>query len=137
MEPAWCKMKRGMQRWTGLAGTGLAALTALAHGIIGTWDTLLPLLRADLPPMVAATFHACWHFVTLFLVTSTVVFARRGRQSRLLAWLWVGFGGCFLLTGAIAGSLMLAPQWIVLIPTGVLILWSRQTQGTGVAAKGS
>ncbi len=105
------------------AATAFAAFTALLHSLVGTYDTLLALLEADLDPALRGTFHACWHFISLFLLFSAYAFWRRRASTRDLAALWIGFAVVFFGVGLWQGGLsglMVVPQWILLAPAGVL-----------------
>ena len=105
------------------AATAFAAFTALLHSLLGSYDTLIPMLEADLDPALRGTFHACWHFVSLFLLFSTYAFWRGRAGAGDLAALWIGFAVLFfgvgLWQGGVSG-LMVLPQWILLGPAGVL-----------------
>ena len=105
-----------------------AALTASVHAFVGTFDTLLPVTSGTLPLMVRGTIAACWHFLSLFLLASAWVFARHGAARSCLAWLWVGGGVIFIVTALWMGglsALMILPQWILLLPTGLAALLLR------------
>ncbi len=100
----------------------LAAATALAHIGLGTFDTLKPVMaNPDLSPMVTGTIAACWHFLSLFLAASAYVFwVKRHPATSLFALLWIAFGIVFLIVGATTSGILSLPQWIALIPAGVL-----------------
>jgi hypothetical protein len=103
----------------------LAALTAAIHIFIGSADTLLPVLDADLPPAVLGTIHACWHIVGLFLAVSAWLFWRRGSGAVTLAFLWLGAAGIFAAAGiwqAGLAGLWILPQWTLLTAAGGLYL---------------
>ncbi len=113
-------------------GILLAGVTAAVHIFVGTYDTLLPLLAADLALVVKGTFHACWHFVSIFLAMSVWHFAKATPSAKMLAWLWVCFGLVFVAVGAFAegvGGLIALPQWILLLPAGGLVLWGLKQTG--------
>jgi hypothetical protein len=115
------------QRILRLSGLILAGMTAAAHVFIGTYDTLLPLLESELAPMVKGTFHACWHFVSIFLVFSVWSFFRKTPYASHLAMLWIGFSVCFVLAGltdAGVRGLLVLPQWIFLGLAGLLMVFS-------------
>lgn len=110
----------------GRIGSILAFVTALVHALVGTYDTLLPLLASDLSLAVIGTFHACWHFVTVFLLYSAWVFWKKLKISSILATLWGVFGVIFLVVAfyhvGISGLLIL-PQWVLLGAVSALMLW--------------
>ncbi|SPF81094.1 hypothetical protein [Pseudoprimorskyibacter insulae] len=106
---------------------GLAAFTALVHIAVGTMDVMLPTLRSDLPPDVVGTLHACWHFVSVFLLASAFVFWRGGEAAKAFGWLWLAFAGVFVVAAlwqSGVSGLMVLPQWVLLGPTGALALWA-------------
>lgn len=108
---------------------GLAALTAALHIFVGTFDTLAPMLDADLPEAVRGTLHACWHMVSLFLAVSAWFFWRRHPAAPVLAGMWVASALIFVLVavwqGGVGGLLVL-PQWILLALTGAIYLWANR-----------
>ncbi|WP_299962341.1 hypothetical protein [uncultured Roseobacter sp.] len=112
-------MTRGI---LGYIAAGLAGLTAAAHILIGTFDTVLPLWRSDLPFEIQGALQACFHFVSLFLLYSSWSFARAAPGAAAIARLWIGFGLCFLAVGIAGGALWSVPQWLLLLPTGVVAL---------------
>ncbi|MGJ8544435.1 MAG: hypothetical protein ACSHWZ_03250 [Sulfitobacter sp.] len=108
-----------------LAGLGMACITAIAHVFIGSFDTLLPLLQAEVAPVIKGTFHACWHFVSIFLVFSVWSFIRKAPFAPQLALLWVAFSACFIIAGITAAGisgLLLLPQWLFLGAAGILLM---------------
>lgn len=108
-------------------GVTLAGLTAVAHTFFGTQDTLFPLLETELSPAVMGTFHACWHFVSIFLVYSVWCFANNNGAAREVAILWILFGACFLLVASVSygvSGLVILPQWVLLAPAGLLVFLS-------------
>ncbi|WP_432637510.1 hypothetical protein [Albidovulum sp.] len=107
------------------AGAGLAALVAAAHVFVGTFDTLVPLLDSDLALPVKGTFHACWHFISIVLIVSVWAFAKGTALARPIAWLWIAFGICFVAAGIFGAGIdgiVAVPQWVLLVPVGVLVL---------------
>ena len=114
-----------------LVAAVLAALTACIHVVVGTAEIASPLLRSSLAPEVRYLLYACWHLVSCVLVVSAVglfVSARsRQQHARLLvlyiSWLWLAFGVVFILVGLLGahGALFFKlPQWVLLLPVGVL-----------------
>lgn len=105
----------------------LAAFTAVLHIFVGTFDTLIPMLEADLPAPVSGTLHACWHMVSLFLVVSIWAFWQCNLLARPVAWLWLGSAAIFVAVGiwhgGLAGLLVL-PQWTLLGVSGGLYLFA-------------
>ncbi len=109
----------------------LAAFTAALHIFVGTFDTLMPMLDADLPAPISGTLHACWHMVGLFLVVSAWAFWQGSAWARLVAWLWLGSAAIFVAVGigqgGLAGLLVL-PQWTLLGASGGIYLYAERAR---------
>ncbi|MEP4729634.1 hypothetical protein [Parasphingorhabdus sp.] len=106
-------------------GAALATLTALIHIFVGHFDTLLPLLSSDLSPAVLGSFHACWHIVSVFLAYSAWRFWSGGQIAVHLAIIWILFSVIFVAVGIWQlglGGLLILPQWVLLGPSGGLVL---------------
>ncbi len=55
------------------------------------------------------------------------VFATRSTAAQSFARLWIAFGAIFLVTAIVMGglpALIALPQWILLLPTGLLALFA-------------
>ncbi len=116
------------------AGTA-AALTALIHIVGGGIDVARPLVESPLAEEPRLVMFAVWHMasVALTLSATALLFAalRRHRQPAhylaiFVGVMWLGFGLCFVSVGLTqpGGDLFkVLPQWILLIPTGVMALW--------------
>lgn len=112
-------------RYLKVAGVGLAGLTAAMHVFVGSFDTLFPLLEADLDMAIKDTFHACWHFISVFLAFSVWSFASETASSKMIARLWIAFAACFFTVGLYSAGLrglIIIPQWTLLCASGVLVL---------------
>ena len=117
-----------------LVASVLAAFTASIHLFVGTAEIAPPLLSSSLPSDVSFLLYACWHLVSLALTFSAVALfvsalPRYQQPARLLAiyisWLWLAFGVVFLaigLLGAHGTLLFKLPQWLLLLPVGLLAL---------------
>lgn len=113
----------------------LAAFTAVLHTFGGTPEIEKPLLQAPLAPEISLLVYACWHLVTVALTLSAIGFFISAKpkyvvQSHYMALfislMWIGFGLVFVVVDiAYSGLPMLLklPQWILLIPIGLLGLW--------------
>ena len=113
-----------------IVATVLALLSALAHIFIGSFDVLAPVTQSDLPLMVRGTVWTVWHMVSGFLAVSVWIFWKRPEETRVFAWLWVFSGTVFVVAALYLqgpSALIVLPQWIILIPTGVLALRSLKT----------
>lgn len=116
-----------------LAAALLAGLTSAVHLFLGTPEVTAVLLRSNAPPVFNLMMFACWHLVSVALVLSTfaLLWAARPRQDnsamvRLISTMWLGFGVVFVVVALnYAGPDMLfkLPQWVLLLPVGVLGMW--------------
>lgn len=112
--------------------SGLVCLvTAFVHIVAGHFDPIVPFLRTELEATAKATLHACWHMVTVMLFTSALALLGLGLSpglsgARLLATfiagLYVLSSIVFLVIGAwrFRWRLLRLPQWLLLLPVGVL-----------------
>ena len=108
-----------------ITGIGLAGLTAAAHIFVGSYDTLFPLLESDLNMAIKGTFHACWHFISVFLAFSVWSFYKETASAKTIAQLWIAFAVCFFMVGLYSAGLrglMILPQWSLLCAAGILVL---------------
>lgn len=104
---------------------GLAGISAAAHTILGTLDTLIPVMQTDLPIFVRGTMWAAWHMVSAFLILSTYVFWKGGDGARYFAWIYLVAAALFVVTGLrMQGlyGLITLPQWVLLAPGGIAAL---------------
>ena len=111
----------------------LAALTAAVHAFAGTYEVHTPLLNSTLPRALALLLYACWHMVTAALCLSAWALLRppepRTVQSQAvltgaIGIAWASFGLVFiavaLLFGDSLSTLLVLPQWVLLLPVGAL-----------------
>jgi len=121
--------------------SALAALTAFVHLFVGGADCLAPLLAAELTPNAAGAMHACWHFVSVFLLSSVLVFWRGGPIAFHYAILWILTGIVFIYVGLYQGGpggLITNPQWTILFLTAGMALVHYRNESsdrTGALAK--
>ena len=113
----------------------LAAFTAALHTFGGTPEIEAPLLQAPLAPEISLLLYACWHLVTVALTLSAIGLfisakPKHAVQSHYMAlfisFMWVFFGLVFILVDITYSGLpmlFVLPQWILLIPIGLLGLW--------------
>lgn len=113
----------------------LAAATLFIHVLAGGADVAAPLLASALPAEARLTLYAVWHMASAALGLSAVALAlgarpRHAHAARYLvlfvAALWCAFGAVFLAVIAVQpddGWLFRLPQWILLLPVGMLGLW--------------
>ncbi len=115
-----------------LSASILAAATAAYHAIAGSSEVVAPLLMSSLDEDVRLTLYAAWHCATVTFFLSALAFflgsfPRRAVGSlsmvRFVSALWLAFGAVFLLIAVTqpgTGLLLKLPQWMLLIPVGVL-----------------
>ncbi|MEJ2794347.1 hypothetical protein WAE56_13105 [Iodobacter sp. LRB] len=117
-----------------LLATLLAIFTAALHAFGGTLQIEGPLLHSNMPQEVSLMLFACWHFVTVALTLTAIALGLAARKPNtksmatvtLISCLWLSFGTIFILIDVLyAGPHMLLqlPQWILLLPVGLLGLW--------------
>lgn len=113
----------------------LAAATAAIHVFVGGQDIATPLLASSLASEPKLVLYACWHAVSVATVLSAAALfigALPGNatsaSSMVVAisiW-WLATGVVFLAVIATQpgdGLLWLMPQWLLLLPVGLLGLW--------------
>ncbi|MGQ5525381.1 hypothetical protein ACUHMQ_19250 [Chitinimonas sp. PSY-7] len=110
----------------------LAAFTAAVHTFMGTPEIQRPLLESALAQPISLMLYACWHLVTVTLVLSALalVWSARPRNRTsagalplFVSLLWLLFGSVFVVVAlAFVGpsALLVLPQWVLLVPVGVL-----------------
>ena len=122
--------------WLLIVAGLLALLTSVIHLFTGGNDVATPLLKASLEREVKYALYACWHFVSVFFVASTLVFLLSGlgvvpESADLITGvssLWLLFGVVFLVISLWVndfGGVFRLPQWVLLFPVGLLGLVSR------------
>jgi hypothetical protein len=108
--------------------------------VAGHFDPVVPFLRTQLEATAKATLHACWHMVTVMLFTSALALLGLGLSPRLsgasllatfIAVLYVLSSVVFLVIGAwrFRWSLLRLPQWLLLLPVGVLAALGAWAEG--------
>jgi hypothetical protein len=111
----------------------LAAFTAAVHTVAGTYEVHTPLLGSALPESLALLLYACWHLVTAALCLSAWALLRplkpgtsasHAALTGAIGILWTSFGLIFiavaLLFGESLNTLLVLPQWALLLPVGAL-----------------
>lgn len=122
-----------MNTWWIVSG-GIGLFTAFVHLIAGQIEVIKPFSQCELAAMPKATLHVCWHMVTVILFASAIVLLYSGVNpagtgSNALALFiggqFVAYAIVFLffaLTGNWTKKPIRLPQWILLLPTGVLAI---------------
>lgn len=119
-----------MTNWFVVAAGLLAGLTAFVHVIAGGKDVARPLLASAIDEVVKLTLYACWHLVSvaLFLCAFALLghgagFYHSPQTVAFVAIMWLLFGVVFLVVTLVVakpGGLFRFPQWVLLLPVGVL-----------------
>ncbi|MEO1712766.1 MAG: hypothetical protein AAFU60_05465 [Bacteroidota bacterium] len=114
----------------------IAGIWQLGVAVLHLWGGQLtlvdPLLASDLATQVQAEWLGAWHMVTLYLFSTGFYLVRMGLQPRqyhlqlagALGWLMVLMGLPFIGASLFLG--VLAPQWVLLKPVGLLTLWGNR-----------
>ncbi len=107
-------------------GGVLCLITAFIHLFMGQTDLIDPLMNSDLSGQVKAELLGVWHMVTIILFTSAISLLYNGWRVRSdmklffmrMGYLYASFGTVFIIVSMSYN--LLAPQWILLIPIGLL-----------------
>ncbi len=103
--------------------------TAVLHLIAGQVDLVNPLMNSNLALQEKGEITSAWHIVTILLFFTSYIILRHAfsnengrsiQQLKDLAFLYLLCGLPFIIISLILG--IFAPQWILLMPIGVLIL---------------
>lgn len=104
-------------------------ITGLVHLIAGQMDLVNPLINSNLSVQQRAEWIGVWHIVTIFLLFTSYLFLRAGfvevsnsnlQQLKPYAVLYMLIGLPFIVSSIYFS--VLAPQWILLMPIGTLLL---------------
>jgi hypothetical protein len=136
-------LETDMDRLTSAAGILLAA-TTLIHLFAGEGDVHAPLRALSGDGEMGLYVSVLWHAVTVVLaaMAAALLWATRAPVQRQgVIWLaaaqCAGFAALFIGYGlALAGSLWLAPQWLLFLGATALAgggIWRAQRAGTGLA----
>ncbi|WP_394252207.1 hypothetical protein [Vibrio profundi] len=109
----------------------LALLTTLVHVFAGQIDPVRPFLKSKLDDTPKATLLACWHLVSVTLFVSSLMLLYVGWYGidsldfliQLLGFLYILYAIVFVVVGLYffgAKVLVKLPQWILLLPIGLL-----------------
>jgi hypothetical protein len=110
-----------------LVGGGINLFTAVLHTIGGQLELVSPLMSCNLIDQAKAEWIGAWHMVTIILFLTSYLLIKNGiaknenRQTELLKY--IGYLYIIFSVPSITTSIMynlLAPQWILLLPIGLL-----------------
>ena len=127
-----------------LSAALLAAFTAALHTFVGTGKIEGPLLQSALPKELSLLLYACWHLVSVTLTLSALAFFLAARAAgsaqalhtvKLLSAMWLCFGLVFIAVALLYTGfpmLLKLPQWVLLMPVGILGFWGAAQSNQGV-----
>jgi hypothetical protein len=110
-----------------LVGGGINLFTAVLHTIGGQLELVSPLMSCNLIDQAKAEWIGAWHMVTIILFLTSYLLIKNGIakneniQTELLKY--IGYLYIIFSVPSITTSIMynlLAPQWILLLPIGLL-----------------
>lgn len=113
-----------------LIAGGLNLGTAFLHTFGGQLDLVDPLLKSNLKDQPKAEWFAAWHMITILLF-ATSFYVLKNAFSPILSKqsdgvFYLGILYVLLSLPFIASSIifqLLVPQWIILLPIGILMIW--------------
>lgn len=109
--------------------------TAVLHTIGGQLSLVNPLMRSNLSEQAKAEWFGAWHMVTIILFFTTYVVIKNGmknaqnRQTEVVKYighLYIALAVPFIVSSIIHS--LFAPQWILLLPIGLLIYFGTKKQ---------
>ena len=109
----------------------LNLFTAFVHLIAGHFEMVIPLLNSTMDIIPLATLYACWHMVSITLFFSSIVLLYIGIKptkfasshiATIIGILYILYSLLFLVLNIEYGVSNL-PQWILLLPIGLLSLY--------------
>ena len=109
--------------------------TALLHTIGGQIELVSPLQKSDLTNQAKAEWFGVWHMVTIILFASSYLVLKNAiveyqkRQIELMKY--IGILYILLSIPSCISSVvhkLLAPQWILLLPIGILIYFGTNSK---------
>ena len=114
------------------------ALTTLLHLTGGQYDHVVPLLASNLEPTDKVVLLGVWHMVSVTLMLMAYWLLKYGLKPianqtsamRLMAWLNLLFAFVFIAVSI--ARLTFAPQWILFLPIGMLIVVGLKKQSKHV-----
>lgn len=119
-------MKKNRNTYWLIAG-GINFFTALIHTIGGHLSLVNPLQDSNLLDQTKAEWLGVWHMVTILLFMTSYLLVKNGlgktqqKQSEIIKFigvLYISFSIPFIITSIMYK--LVAPQWILLLPIGLL-----------------
>ena len=122
-------MKDKINKYWLIAGI-VNIVTALLHTLGGQIDLVNPMLRSNLENQVKAEWFGAWHMVTIILFATSYLILKNAivefqkKQIELMKYigvLYILLSIPFCISSVVYK--LLAPQWILLMPIGGLVLY--------------
>ena len=109
----------------------IAGILNLATAIIHLWggqmDLINPLMESGLDIQIRTELLGVWHIVSVILFGSAYILIQQGLRkmpnpqlTRIIGWAYILFALVFILSSLF--TLTFAPQWILLLPIGLLAI---------------
>ncbi|WP_108808124.1 hypothetical protein [Aquimarina spinulae] len=101
--------------------------TAILHLIGGQLDLINPLMESSIALQIKTELLGVWHMVTIMLFVSSIFYFKYGFNTRkkadialvsFISYLYIAFSFAFIFSSVYKS--ILAPQWILLLPIGIL-----------------
>jgi len=116
--------------WIFAAGV-IGLFTSMVHIFAGQIDPVRPFLKSDLPDVPKATLLGCWHMVSVILLISGAALTYIGWYNLsafqnlviLLSVCFIIFSVVFIAVGwhfFKMHTFLKLPQWVLLLPIGIL-----------------
>lgn len=118
-----------------LIAGGINLFTAILHTLAGQLSLVNPLITSNLSAQAKAEWFALWHMITIVLFSTTYLVIKNGmknvqnRQTELIkyiGYLYIALAIPFIVSSIINN--LLAPQWILLLPIGLLIYFGAKKE---------
>ena len=109
--------------------------TAVLHTVGGQIDLVNPMLKSNLENQAKAEWFGAWHMITIILFSSTYLALKNAivdfhkRQTELMKYigvLYILLSIPFCVSSVV--HRLLAPQWILLLPIGIIIYLGSRKQ---------
>lgn len=125
-------MNRKNKFW--LTAGFLNLLTAFVHTVAGQIDLVHPLLSTDMNLQAKSEWMGAWHMITIMLFLTSYYLLKNGsgmnQKMDLSNIKLIGILYCLISVPFIVSSFYFktfAPQWIILLPIGILSIIGAQT----------
>ena len=108
---------------------GINAFTAFVHVVGGQITLVRPLLESGLTQQEKTEWLSAWHLITVVLFLTSFYLLKFGiysskneniQTTKFIGYLYILFAVVFIICSVL--TLTFAPQWILLLPVGILTL---------------